>query len=54
LASNLLHDVYAERQRQYATLIAVGFSRFWGIAPGVMFGLAVALSGIIAGGVIAS
>jgi ABC-type antimicrobial peptide transport system permease subunit len=52
-AANLLHDVYAERQRQYATLIAIGFSPSWGIAPGIVFGLAVALSGIIAGGVIA-
>jgi hypothetical protein len=25
-AANLLHDLYADRRRQYATLLAVGFS----------------------------
>ena len=52
-AANLLHDLYAERQRQYATLIAIGFSPPWGVAPGVVLGLAVALSGIVVGGAIA-
>jgi ABC-type lipoprotein release transport system permease subunit len=37
-AANLLHDVYADRRRQYATLLALGFSpsrtRIVGIAVG--------------------
>jgi ABC-type antimicrobial peptide transport system permease subunit len=51
--ATLLHDVYAERRRQYATLIALGFSPARGIAAGVAFGLAVALSGVIVGAIIA-
>ena len=52
-AANLLHDVYAERRSQYAILIALGFSPRRGLAPGIAFGLAMALSGTIAGGVLA-
>jgi ABC-type lipoprotein release transport system permease subunit len=47
-ASNLLHDIYVDRRRQYATLIALGFSPAMGIAPAVVFGLVL---GIAAGGI---
>jgi hypothetical protein len=47
--ATLLHDVYAERRRQYATLVALGFSPAQGIAPGAVLGFAMALSGVIAG-----
>ena len=47
-ASNLLHDIYVDRRRQYATLMALGFSPAMGIAPAVVFGLVL---GIAAGGI---
>jgi hypothetical protein len=43
-ASNLLHDIYVERRRQYATLIALGLPPLMGIAPGIVFGLVLALA----------
>ena len=52
-AANLLHDVYAERRNQYAILIALGFSPRWALAPGIAFGLAMAVSGTIVGGLLA-
>jgi ABC-type antimicrobial peptide transport system permease subunit len=47
--ANLLHDLYADRRRQYATLLALGFSPARGALPGLGFGLAMVLSGAIAG-----
>jgi ABC-type antimicrobial peptide transport system permease subunit len=52
-AANLMHDVYADRRRQYATMIALGFSPARGVAPGLALGAAVAVSTTILGGVIA-
>lgn len=47
--ANLLHDVYSDRRRQYATLIALGFSPARAAIPGLGFGLAAAVVGTIAG-----
>jgi ABC-type antimicrobial peptide transport system permease subunit len=47
--ANLLHDLYADRRRQYATLFALGFSPARGALPGLGFGLAMVLSGAIVG-----
>lgn len=52
-AANLLHDVYADRRRQYATLFALGFSPTQGAIPGLGFGLAMAFSGTILGSLVA-
>jgi ABC-type antimicrobial peptide transport system permease subunit len=53
-AANLLHDIYVDRRRQYATLMALGFSPAMGIAPafalGLMLGVAAAgIGGLVAG-----
>jgi ABC-type lipoprotein release transport system permease subunit len=52
-ASNLLHDIYVERRRQYATLIALGFPLAKGIAPGIVFGLVLGLAAVAIGGLAA-
>jgi hypothetical protein len=52
-AANLLHDVYADRRRQYATLIALGFSPAQSAIPGLGLGLAIALSATIGGSLVA-
>jgi ABC-type lipoprotein release transport system permease subunit len=52
-ASNLLHDIYVERRRQYATLMALGFPAGMGIAPGFIFGLALGLAAVAVGGLAA-
>ena len=52
-ASNLLHDIYVERRRQYATLIALGFPPGMGIAPAVIFGLVLGLAAVAIGGLAA-
>jgi ABC-type lipoprotein release transport system permease subunit len=52
-ASNLLQDIYVERRRQYATLIALGFPPGMGIAPGVIFGLVLGLAAVAIGGLVA-
>jgi ABC-type lipoprotein release transport system permease subunit len=52
-ASNLLHDVYVERRRQYATLIALGFPPGMGIAPAIVFGLVLGLAAVAIGGLAA-
>jgi ABC-type lipoprotein release transport system permease subunit len=52
-ASNLLHDIYVERRRQYATLMALGFPAGMGIAPGIIFGLALGLAAVVIGGLAA-
>jgi ABC-type antimicrobial peptide transport system permease subunit len=46
-ASNLLHDVYADRRRQFGVLTALGFSATWSLAPDVGLGLATASLGAI-------
>jgi ABC-type antimicrobial peptide transport system permease subunit len=51
--ANLLHDLYADRRRQYATLIALGFSPAQGAMPGLVFGLAMSLLGAMAGSLVA-
>jgi ABC-type antimicrobial peptide transport system permease subunit len=43
-ASNLLHDIYVERRRQYATLIALGLRPGMAIVPGIVFGLVLGLA----------
>jgi ABC-type lipoprotein release transport system permease subunit len=48
-ASNLLHDIYVERRRQYATLIALGFPPGLGIAPAIVFGLVLGLVAVAIG-----
>ena len=53
-ASNLLHDIYVGRRRQYATLMALGFSPATGIAPAVVFGLALGLAAAGIGGLVSS
>jgi ABC-type lipoprotein release transport system permease subunit len=52
-ASNLLHDIYVERRRQYATLIALGFPPGMGIAPAIIFGLVLGLAAVAIGGLAA-
>jgi len=52
-ASNLLHDIYVERRRQYATLIALGFPPGMGVAPAVIFGLVLGLAAVAIGGLAA-
>jgi ABC-type lipoprotein release transport system permease subunit len=52
-ASNLLHDIYVERRRQYATLIALGFPPGIGIAPAIVFGLVLGLAAVAIGGLAA-
>jgi ABC-type antimicrobial peptide transport system permease subunit len=46
-AANLLHDVYADRRRHYATLIALGVSPARVALAGLSLGLAVAFAGTI-------
>lgn len=48
-AANLLHDIYVERRRQYATLIAVGFRPAIGTAPAVVFGLVLGFAAVAFG-----
>jgi len=38
--ANLLHDVYADRRRQYAVLLALGFRPMQSAIAGIVFGLA--------------
>jgi ABC-type lipoprotein release transport system permease subunit len=52
-ASNLLHEIYEDRRRQYATLIALGLSPAIAIALAVVFGLSLAIAGAGAGGLAA-
>jgi ABC-type lipoprotein release transport system permease subunit len=46
--ANLLHDVYADRRRQYATLIAIGVPPARVALAALILGLAVAFAGTIA------
>jgi ABC-type antimicrobial peptide transport system permease subunit len=52
-ASNLLHEIYEDRRRQYATLIALGLSPAISIASAIVFGLALGIAGAGAGGLAA-
>ncbi|WP_024508112.1 ABC transporter permease [Bradyrhizobium sp. ARR65] len=52
-ASNLLHDIYVERRRQYATLIALGFPPGMGIAPAIFLGLVLGVAAVVIGGLAA-
>jgi ABC-type antimicrobial peptide transport system permease subunit len=47
-AANLLHDVYADRRRHFATLLALGFSPAESAVPGLALGLSV---GVLAAGI---
>jgi ABC-type antimicrobial peptide transport system permease subunit len=47
--TNLLHDLYADRRIQLATLVALGFSSALSILPDLGIGLATGFSGTIAG-----
>jgi ABC-type antimicrobial peptide transport system permease subunit len=51
--ANLVHDVYADRRRQYAMLSAIGFSPALGAALGLGLGLGVALLGTVTGSLVA-
>jgi hypothetical protein len=53
-AANLLHDIYAGRRRQYATLMALGFAPAMGIAPALVFGLVLGIAATAVGGFVAS
>jgi len=52
-AANLLHEIYVDRLRQYATLIALGFPPWMGIAPAIVFGLVLGLAAVAIGGLAA-
>lgn len=52
-AANLLHDIYVDRRKQYATLITLGFPPAVGIAPAVVFGLVLGAAGSAIGSVVA-
>jgi ABC-type lipoprotein release transport system permease subunit len=52
-AANLLHDIYVDRLRQYATLMALGFSPAMGIAPALAFGLMLGIAAAGIGGLVA-
>jgi ABC-type lipoprotein release transport system permease subunit len=53
-ASNLLHDIYVGRRRQYATLMALGFHAVIAIAPAIVFGLVLGITAAGIGGFAAS
>jgi ABC-type lipoprotein release transport system permease subunit len=52
-AANLLHDVYAERRRQYAMLLALGFSPMRTTLLGIVIGIAAAGAGTLIGALVA-
>ncbi|OKO88648.1 hypothetical protein AC629_09330 [Bradyrhizobium sp. NAS80.1] len=52
-AANLLHDIYVDRRRQYATLMALGCSPAMSIAPAVVFGLVLGAAGSAIGAFVA-
>ena len=53
-AANLVHDVYADRRRQYATLLALGFSPTQSAMVGLAVGIAVAGAGAALGVLLAA
>jgi ABC-type lipoprotein release transport system permease subunit len=52
-AANLLHDLYADRRRQYATLLALGFSPTLTTIVGIAVGIAAGGAGTVMGGLMA-
>ena len=52
-AANLLHDVYAERRRQYAMLLALGFSPMRTTILAIVVGIAAAGVGTVIGALVA-
>jgi len=52
-AANLLHDVYADRRRQYATLLALGFSPTQTTILGTAIGIATVGAGALIGALVA-
>jgi hypothetical protein len=53
-AANLLHDVYADRRRQYAMLLALGFSPMQTTIVGIAIGIAAAGAGTLIGALVAA
>jgi ABC-type antimicrobial peptide transport system permease subunit len=53
-AANLLHDVYADRRRQYAILLALGFSPMQTTVVGIAIGIAGVSAGTVVGVVVAA
>jgi ABC-type antimicrobial peptide transport system permease subunit len=53
-AASLLHDVYADRRRQYAMLLALGFSPLQTTTVAIGIGMAVVGAGIFIGALLAS
>jgi ABC-type lipoprotein release transport system permease subunit len=53
-AANLMHDVYADRRRQYATLLSLGFSPMQTTIVGIPIGIAAACVGTLIGALIAA
>jgi ABC-type lipoprotein release transport system permease subunit len=53
-AANLLHDVYADRRRQYAILLALGFSPMQTTVVGIAIGIAAVGAGTLIGAVVAA
>src|SRR6516164_7382968 len=53
-AANLMHDVYADRRRQYATLLSLGFSPMQTTTVGIPVGIAAAGVGTLIGALIAA
>src|SRR5215471_19016634 len=52
-AANLMHDVYVDRRRQYAMLLALGFSPIQTTIVGIIIGIAAIGAGTITGALIA-
>ena len=52
-AANLLHDVYADRRRQYAMLLALGFSPMQTTFVGIAIGIAAVGAGTLIGVLVA-
>jgi ABC-type lipoprotein release transport system permease subunit len=52
-AANLLHDVYADRRRQYAMLLALGFSPMQTTIVGIAIGIAAVGAGTLIGALVA-
>jgi ABC-type antimicrobial peptide transport system permease subunit len=53
-AANLMHDVYADRRRQYALVLALGFSPMQTTIVGISVGIATAGAGTLIGTLVAA
>jgi ABC-type lipoprotein release transport system permease subunit len=53
-AANLLHDVYADRRRQYAMLLALGFSPTQTTIVAIAIGIAAVGAGTLVGALVAA